>query len=167
MPTSELVLSPPQAAVESDPAAAVPQAVGPTSAVQEPRGELAPPALLSDRIAMTAAVLLPLAGCLVAAVLLWQQGWMGWLHLGMLLVGWAATTLGITIGFHRLLTHRAFETYGWVRAGWTLLGALSVQGSPLVWCAVHRRHHQRERPGSAGFWHVRDGAGRARRTCRG
>lgn len=97
---------------------------------------------LAHRLVMGTAVVLPFLGCLAAIALLWTVGWMGWLYLGLLLGGWILTGLGITVGFHRLLTHRSFETYSWVRAFWMMLGALSVEGSPLVWCAVHRRHHE-------------------------
>ncbi len=91
---------------------------------------------------MGSAVVLPFLGCLTAIVLGWRFGFMGWVYLALLVGGWLASGLGITIGFHRLLTHRSFETYGWVRMFWMALGALSVEGSPLVWCAVHRRHHE-------------------------
>src|SRR5439155_16176043 len=95
-----------------------------------------------DLVAMSAVVALPFIGCVAAIIWMWYVGWMGWLYLAMLLVGAALTEWGITIGFHRLLTHRSFETHRWLRAVWTWLGALAVQGSPLVWCAVHRKHHQ-------------------------
>ncbi len=100
-----------------------------------------PLASTSQKVAMLTAVVLPFLGCFVAAAVLWQYGWMGWSYLAMVVLGWALTSLGITIGFHRLLSHKSFETYRWVRAFWTLLGSLSVEGAPLVWCAVHRRHH--------------------------
>jgi len=101
-----------------------------------------PEAPLSDRVIMGTAVALPFLGCIAAIVLLWQYGFMGWLYLSMLIGGWLVSGLGITVGFHRLLTHRSFDTYRWVRAVWMTLGALSVEGSPIVWCAVHRRHHE-------------------------
>lgn len=91
---------------------------------------------------MGIAVVLPFVATLVAIVWSWQYGFMGWTHLALLLGGWALTAQGITIGFHRLLTHRSFETYSGVRMFWMALGALSVEGSPLTWCAVHRRHHE-------------------------
>jgi stearoyl-CoA desaturase (delta-9 desaturase) len=91
---------------------------------------------------MATAVILPFLGCLTAIVVSWRYGFMGWPYLALLVGGWLASGLGITVGFHRLLTHRSFETYGWVRMFWMALGALSVEGSPLVWCAVHRRHHE-------------------------
>ncbi len=102
-----------------------------------------PNAPLSQKIIMLIAVLGPFFGFVISIVLLWQYGWMGWPYLALLLGGWALTGLGVTVGFHRLLTHRSFETYHWVRAIWTSLGALSIEGSPLSWCAVHRRHHGR------------------------
>ncbi|MEZ6093050.1 MAG: fatty acid desaturase [Pirellulaceae bacterium] len=100
-----------------------------------------PEASKSQKSAMLVAVIAPLVGCLIAGLICWQYGWMGWSYLAMVVIGWAATTLGITIGFHRLLSHKSFETYRWVKACLMALGSLSVEGAPLVWCAVHRRHH--------------------------
>lgn len=114
-----------------------------------------PPTSLAHKLIMATAVGLPFLGCLVAIVLCWQFGFMGWLYLGMLIGGWLLSGTGITIGFHRLLTHRAFETYPWMRMTWMALGALSVEGSPLVWCAVHRRHHEwSDRPGDPHSPHL-------------
>lgn len=70
-----------------------------------------------------------------------QFGLASWEYIAMALIGWVATSLGVTIGFHRLLSHKSFDTYRWVRACWMALGAMSVEGAPLTWCAVHRRHH--------------------------
>jgi stearoyl-CoA desaturase (delta-9 desaturase) len=49
--------------------------------------------------------------------------------------------LGVTVGYHRLLTHRAFQTYPWVERTFAVLGSLSVQGSVMDWVADHRKHH--------------------------
>jgi stearoyl-CoA desaturase (delta-9 desaturase) len=104
---------------------------------------------------MGLAVGLPFLGCFVAAALLWQWGFMGWLYVGLLVGGWLATGSGVTVGFHRLLTHRSFDTYRWVRMFWMALGALSVEGSPLIWCAVHRRHHElSDQPGDPHSPHL-------------
>jgi stearoyl-CoA desaturase (delta-9 desaturase) len=51
------------------------------------------------------------------------------------------TGLGVTVGFHRLLTHRSFQTYPWLERTFAVLGSLSVQGSVLDWVADHRKHH--------------------------
>ncbi|MCA9796276.1 MAG: fatty acid desaturase, partial [Candidatus Eremiobacteraeota bacterium] len=49
--------------------------------------------------------------------------------------------LGITLGYHRLLTHRSFKTYKWLERGLALAGSLACQGGPVGWVAVHRLHH--------------------------
>ena len=56
---------------------------------------------------------------------------------GMYLV----TGLGITVGYHRLFTHRSFETYRLVQFVLAALGSMAVQGPLLRWVAMHRRHH--------------------------
>lgn len=104
-------------------------------------GEI-PKATTAQKALMLTAVTLPIAGTAVAIAYLWQNGWMGWMYLAMMIGGWYITGMGITIGFHRLLTHRSFETIPVIRWFWTAAGSLAIQGSPLVWCAVHRRHHQ-------------------------
>ena len=57
-------------------------------------------------------------------------------------------SVGINIGYHRLLTHRSFRCPKWLEHGFALLGVCSLQGSPGRWVAVHRMHHQHsdERP---------------------
>ncbi|MEY4180138.1 MAG: hypothetical protein RLY70_3712 [Planctomycetota bacterium] len=119
------------------------------------------PAALSEKLYMVAAVVLPPVGLFAGMALAWQHGFMGWSYVAMFVAGWILTASGITIGFHRLITHRSFETHRIVRAFWMMMGALAVQGSPLVWCAVHRRHHSlSDQPGDPhsphlegeGFW---------------
>jgi stearoyl-CoA desaturase (delta-9 desaturase) len=56
---------------------------------------------------------------------------------------WIATAgLGVCVGFHRLLTHRSFETNIWIKRALTFIGTLAVQGGPSVWVGTHRLHHQ-------------------------
>jgi len=50
--------------------------------------------------------------------------------------------LGITLGYHRLLTHRALEVPRWLERTLAVLGTLAVQGDPVEWVAVHRQHHR-------------------------
>ncbi len=94
------------------------------------------------KLVMLGIVVFPLMGLLATVVTTWQYGFMGWLYLGMLVGGWYLTGLGITVGYHRQLTHRSFTTYNWMRYFWASLGALAVEGSPIDWCMVHRKHHQ-------------------------
>ncbi|HYE19532.1 MAG TPA: acyl-CoA desaturase [Tepidisphaeraceae bacterium] len=93
------------------------------------------------RVVTLLAVVLPLAGLVAAAVLLWGHGF-SWLHLGLLLGAYLLTTLGITIGYHRLFTHGAFRAPRAVRVTLGVLGSMAVQGPLLRWVATHRRHHQ-------------------------
>jgi stearoyl-CoA desaturase (delta-9 desaturase) len=54
---------------------------------------------------------------------------------------WLCGSLGICLGYHRLLTHLGMETPTWVRQTLAFLGVLSGEGGPISWCANHRRHH--------------------------
>ncbi|MGF1458761.1 MAG: acyl-CoA desaturase [Leptolyngbyaceae cyanobacterium] len=83
-----------------------------------------------------------------------------WLALGItLLLHWVTGSLGICLGFHRLLTHRSLRVPKWLEYGLAICGCLAIQGSPIFWVAGHRQHHlhteHREKdPYSAqrGFW---------------
>ena len=103
--------------------------------------ELTPEASTQQKAMMLTAVIMPFVGLIIATVLLWQVGMVSWEYIAMVVGGWLITTLGITIGFHRLCSHKSFDTYPWVRLVWTALGTMSIEGAPLTWCAVHRRHH--------------------------
>lgn len=48
---------------------------------------------------------------------------------------------GIGVGFHRLLSHKAFKTYGWIEAVVSYLGCMAIQGSPIFWANIHRGYH--------------------------
>lgn len=104
-----------------------------------PEEMLEPP--FHQKLTMISAIVFPFIGLIIAVATAWKFGWMGWSYVAMLIGGWMLTGLGITVGFHRLMSHRAFETPRIVRAFWMTLGAMSVEGSPVVWSAVHRRHH--------------------------
>jgi stearoyl-CoA desaturase (Delta-9 desaturase) len=82
----------------------------------------------------------PLVGLVWAIVGLWGWGVTA-LDLGLLVGLHVLTTLGITVGFHRLFTHRGFRAAPSVRATLAVLGTMAMQGPVLKWCAEHRRHH--------------------------
>jgi stearoyl-CoA desaturase (delta-9 desaturase) len=63
-------------------------------------------------------------------------------ELSILFVGYVLTGLGVTVGFHRLFTHRSFQTFPSVRYAFAVLGQMSVEGDVLTWVADHRKHHQ-------------------------
>ncbi|MEX2253669.1 MAG: acyl-CoA desaturase [Thermoleophilaceae bacterium] len=93
-----------------------------------------------ERNANIGAVILPFAAFLCAIPLLWNQ-LVGWTDLAIFAGMYLVSAFGITIGFHRLLTHRAFETYRPLRYLFAVLGSLAVQGPVIDWVADHRKHH--------------------------
>jgi stearoyl-CoA desaturase (delta-9 desaturase) len=86
-------------------------------------------------------VVLPFVGLVAAIGLLWNT-WVSWTDLALLAVGYVLTGVGITVGYHRLFTHRAFQTKQWMRWTFAILGSMAVEGPVLVWVADHRKHHQ-------------------------
>jgi len=49
---------------------------------------------------------------------------------------------GVTVGFHRLLSHRSFECDRWLERVWATLGTMALLGGPVFWAGLHRRHHR-------------------------
>jgi stearoyl-CoA desaturase (delta-9 desaturase) len=76
-----------------------------------------------------------------------------------LLLWWVSGSLGIGMGYHRLLTHRGFKTYKWFEYFLTVCATLALEGGPFFWVATHRVHHQNtdvegdpHSPRDGGFW---------------
>lgn len=115
--------------------------------VANPHAELPPidvPAgrvSLSVRIVNLVAVIVPFVGLVAAAISIWGWGF-HWVDLGLLLGMYVLTVLGVTVGYHRLFTHRSFETNQVVQFILAVFGSMAIQGSVLKWVAMHRRHHQ-------------------------
>jgi stearoyl-CoA desaturase (delta-9 desaturase) len=86
------------------------------------------------------AVSLPPLALIAAIVLLWHRA-IGPLELTLMLVLYVVTSLGVTLGYHRMLTHRAFESGRAFRAIIAILGSMAVEGSVITWVADHRKHH--------------------------
>jgi stearoyl-CoA desaturase (delta-9 desaturase) len=113
----------------------------------------------AERIANLAGVVVPFVGVLIAVVLLWNK-WVDAIDLAIFGAMYVATAMGVTVGFHRLLTHRSFQTYPWVERTFAVLGSLSVQGSVLDWVADHRKHHAHtDQEGDPHSPHVGHGSG--------
>jgi stearoyl-CoA desaturase (delta-9 desaturase) len=93
-----------------------------------------------ERNVNIAAVVLPFLGVIAAAILTWDS-FFGVRDLAIFAAMYVGTALGVTIGFHRLLTHRAFQTRPWLRYTLAVLGSMSVQGPVIDWVADHRKHH--------------------------
>ena len=66
-----------------------------------------------------------------------------WQNLAVMLVGnWIVGSLGVGLGYHRLLTHRSFKAPKWLEYTLTIFGAMAVQDEAPKWVATHRIHHQ-------------------------
>ncbi|GAA2408827.1 acyl-CoA desaturase [Nonomuraea africana] len=100
------------------------------------------------QIALTATiVVLPFVALAIAIFLAWGRGIA---FTDLLLAGafYVVTGLGVSVGFHRLLTHGSFTARPWLRVALAVAGSMSFQGNLINWVAVHRRHHAfTDRPG--------------------
>src|ERR1700746_3431366 len=72
---------------------------------------------------------------------------------------WVGGSLGIGMGYHRLLTHRGYKTTKWMEYFLTTCGTLALEGGPISWVATHRMHHQNtdkegdpHSPRDGGIW---------------
>jgi stearoyl-CoA desaturase (delta-9 desaturase) len=117
-------------------------------------------------------VIVPFLGVAAAAYYFWGTGF-DWLHLILMLGMYVLSALGITVGYHRLFTHRSFETHAWVQSIFGALGSMALQGPLIKWVAQHRLHHRESdgahdphsphrygggwRGGISGFWHAHMG----------
>jgi stearoyl-CoA desaturase (Delta-9 desaturase) len=113
----------------------------------------------AQRIGNLVGVAAPFAGVLVAIALLWNRA-VDEFDLALLLGTYIVVGLGVTVGYHRLLTHGAFRTYKPVEYGFAVLGSMSLQGSVLDWVADHRKHHAHtDEDGDPHSPHVGAGSG--------
>ena len=93
-----------------------------------------------EKYANLAAVVIPFVAFAAALALLWND-LVGPTDLAIFAALYLATGFGVTIGYHRLLTHRAFDAPKPVRYTLAVLGQMSLQGSVIDWVADHRKHH--------------------------
>jgi len=115
--------------------------------VADPIGEIPPREANSERVPISVQVatiltiVIPFLGLVAAPFFFWGWGF-SWVDFGLLVGMYFLTVVGITVGFHRLFTHRSFETSMPVKVILGVLGSMAVQGPLLKWVATHRRHHQ-------------------------
>ena len=96
---------------------------------------------LRDKALTLFFVIMPFVGLIAAIIMMWGRGF-SWLYLILMSAMYIVTALGITVGYHRLFTHRSFETSKPVKAMFAIMGAMAIEGPMLRWVANHRRHHQ-------------------------
>ena len=87
------------------------------------------------------AIATPFIGFLVAAIFFWGTLFNG-VQLAIFGFMYAITSVGITIGYHRLFTHSSFKTSRFMTAVFAAFGSMAIEGPVLQWVADHRRHHQ-------------------------
>ena len=85
-------------------------------------------------------VIVPLLGTVLAIRLLWER-MVHWPDLTLLATMYILTALGLTIGYHRMLTHRSFRPHPAVKFVLLVLGTMAVEAPPIEWAAVHIKHH--------------------------
>jgi stearoyl-CoA desaturase (delta-9 desaturase) len=121
------------------------------------------------RYANLGAVVLPFVAFVVAVVLLWNKS-IDAIDLGIFVLMYTVTGFGVTVGYHRLLTHRAFQTSKPVEYAFAIAGSMALEGPPIAWVADHRLHHAHtdeegdphsphvgEGSGIRGLWHAHSG----------
>ena len=112
-----------------------------------------------ERTVNLVAVVLPFVAFIAAIVLLWNS-YVGVSDLVAFGVMYLIAGFGVTVGFHRLLTHRAFQTHKPVEYGFAIAGSMSVQGPVIDWVADHRKHHAHaDEEGDPHSPHVQFGEG--------
>jgi stearoyl-CoA desaturase (delta-9 desaturase) len=108
----------------------------------------------SERVVRVMVFGVPPAALVLAGWLAWG-GTLHWQDLLVLAVTYTLSGLGVTVGYHRLFTHRSFKTTRGVRALLAVLGSMAVEGPLLEWVATHRKHHRfSDQPGDPHSPHL-------------
>jgi stearoyl-CoA desaturase (Delta-9 desaturase) len=93
-----------------------------------------------DRIITGLVTILPFVALGIAGWQVWDQA-LHWRDILIFFVMYIPLGLGITVGFHRHLTHRSFKTHPWLRGLLGILGSAAIEGPVISWVADHRKHH--------------------------
>jgi stearoyl-CoA desaturase (delta-9 desaturase) len=110
------------------------------------------------RAVVLAVVVVPLIATVYAVYRLWNFA-ISWSDVALLVSMYILTALGVTIGFHRMLTHRSFNPHPIVKFILLVLGSMALEGAAIEWTATHIKHHaQADREGDPhspveGFFH--------------
>jgi len=128
---------------------------------------------IGEQFLVNVFVIVPMLALIAAVPLAWSWGALSWLDVGIALVFYVISGLGVTVGFHRYFTHRAFTAHRALRNGLAIAGSIALQGDIITWVADHRRHHAfSDKEGdphspwlfgtgpvalARGFWHAHTG----------
>jgi stearoyl-CoA desaturase (Delta-9 desaturase) len=112
-----------------------------------------------DRLATGTVTVVPFFALAYAVWHSWH-GLLRWSDVVIFAVAYSLTGLGVTVGFHRLFTHRSFKTYKPVKAALAILGSAAIEGPVTAWVADHRKHHDfSDQVGDPHSPHVEHGHG--------
>ena len=112
-----------------------------------------------DRIATGTITVLPFIALGIVGWQVWND-LLHWSDVAVFLIMYLITGLGVTVGFHRHLTHRAFKAKPWVHGGLAIMGSMAIEGPVTAWVADHRKHHAfADKEGDPHSPHVDHGGG--------
>ena len=112
-----------------------------------------------DRIATGTVSVVPF---LALGIVCWQvwNSFLHWSDIAVFGILYVLTGFGVTVGFHRLFTHRSFATKPWLRGVLAVCGSAAIEGPVISWVADHRKHHAfADQPGDPHSPHVDHGVG--------
>jgi stearoyl-CoA desaturase (Delta-9 desaturase) len=112
-----------------------------------------------DRIITGTVTVVPFLALGIVAWQVWAE-FLHWSDVAVFALLYALSGLGVTVGFHRLFTHRSFATTRWMRGILAALGSIAIEGPIISWVADHRKHHAfADQPGDPHSPHVDHGVG--------
>jgi stearoyl-CoA desaturase (Delta-9 desaturase) len=112
-----------------------------------------------EKLVNLGAVVVPFAATVAAVVLFWRS-LVTPADLAIMAGLYVITAMSVTVGFHRLLTHRSFQTPKWLEYAFAVVGSMAVQGPVNSWVADHRKHHAHtDKEGDPHSPHVGHGDG--------
>src|SRR4051794_13175636 len=142
------------------------------TAPDEPFAPPSPSGGGTERAVTSLIIVAPLIGCAYAIYRWWGEG-IGVRDVVLAAVFYVIIGHGITVGFHRLMTHRSFTARRPLKIALAIVGSMAFQGGPIGWVADHRRHHAKaDQPGDPhsphghgrgiggqlrGLWHAHAG----------
>jgi stearoyl-CoA desaturase (delta-9 desaturase) len=97
---------------------------------------------LTSQVTLFLFLVVPFLAVLAAIPILWIWGLLSWQDAVIAGAMYVFTGLGITVGFHRYFTHRAFRAKRWLRVTLAVAGSMAIQGPVVQWVADHRKHHR-------------------------
>ena len=96
---------------------------------------------MGERVALGVFIVLPFLALAAAIPLAWG-GWLGWRDVVIAMLMYTITGHGVTVGFHRYFTHKAFKPNRPLKIALAIAGSMAIQGPVVRWVADHRKHHK-------------------------